>query len=544
MIKSSIGKKAHQRRSLIGFADSKGRQIYDRVKTIETDRANTSELADKRKHTVLRITVTKQYRNQNNGQAKVLLLGNSLKDNSTALLRATAQKAVGEMLQGVKIPLTFHVNTKPSNEDLPMGKLLSDKPLSNDKEDFNTSSAIHYPKISESTTGKSPGAQDKLEPKVVLEAKLSPLRIGIHLDEDKKNDTENDSTEVNHVSLQDVLKDIDESSKTTNATEVESNPAKENSVVIDLNDDTTKGNKPTIKQENFDKNDGKLGKVHLEAISHKDNKNGTEVETAGVSITTESKGLQTNGLIKILLSKLLGSDISEALKGKVAKEIKYVSGATVPNNDTPKQSSPSLDMASTTAVGTLVESPPGTVQGVDTAEMNNGGEQPLKSPAVSAAMPAPFPPPPLPPPPPPPIPSPSVPTIVPSHPGCAGGSPQLHLSNPTGDRVPGNLHPPEGRDCSYEIQRLPNIHVTSSYPNGMLLESSLGPLHGLGTGFSSPAAAPPSPFARLSSNGVSYASTNAAGQGVESPPGTTMAVGSSSSTTNNEMQRGDYGKIK
>ena len=536
---------------MIGFpnnnsfiADSKGRQIYDRGKTNETDRANTSEPADNRKHTVLRITVSKQSQNQNQntGQPKVLLLGNSRKDKSTAMLQATAQKTVQDMLQGVRIPLTFHVNTKPPNEDVPINKLLSDKPLPNDKEDFNTSSALQNPKLSESPTGKSPDVQDNLEPKVVLEAKLAPLRIGIHLDEDKKNDAENDSTNVDHISLQDVLKDIDDSSKTTNATEVESNPEKENSVVIDLNDDTTKGSKPTSKQTNFHKNERKLGKVHLEAISHEDNKNGTDVETAGVSITTESKGLQTNGLIKILLSKLLGSDISDALKGKVAKEIKYAGGLKIPSDDDQKQrpvsSSPSLDEASTAAVGTLVESPPGTVQGVDTAEMNNGGVQPLASPPVSAAMPAPFRPPP-----PPAIPSPSVPNTVPSHPECAGGSPELLLLNPAGNRVPGNLHPPGGRDCYYEMQRLPNLHVAPSSPSGMLLESTFGPPHGLGTGILSSAAAPPSPFSRLSSNGGSYASKNAAGQGVESPPGTIMAVGTSSSPSINEIQRGDYGKI-
>lgn len=536
---------------MIGFpnnnsfiADSKGRQIYDRGKTNETDRANTSEPADNRKHTVLRITVTKQSQNQNTGQPKVLLLDNSPKDKSTAMLQATAQRTVQDMLQGVRIPLTFHVNTKPPNEDVSINKLLSDMPLPKDKEDFNTSNALQNPKISESPTGKSPDIQDKLEPKVVLEAKLAPLRIGIHLDEDKKNDAENDSAEIDHVSLQDVLKDIDDSSKTSNTTEVESNPEKENSVVIDLNDDTTKGSKPNVKQTNFDKNERKLGKVHLEVISHKDNKNGTDVETAGVSITTESKGLQTNSLIKILLSKLLGSDISDALKGKVAKEIKYASGLKIPSDDDQKQrpvsSSPSLDEASTAAAGTLVESPPGTVQGVDTAEMNNGAGQPLVSPPVSAAMPAPIR---RPPPPPPPIPSPSVPTVVPSHPECAGGSPQLLLLNPAGDRVPGNHHPSGGRDCSYEMQKLPNIHVSPSSPGGMLLESSFGPSHGLGTGIPSSAAAPPSPFARLSSNGGSYASTNAAGQGVESPPGTTTAVGTSSSPSINEIQRGDHGKI-
>ena len=546
MLKSSIGKRANKRRSAIGFpntnsslTDSKGSQIFDRGKANETNGKNTSKLEDKRKHTVLRITLIKHAGNRATEQQKVLPFGNDPKTESNALSRASPQKATQDMLQDTRIPLTFQVNTKPSNgEDVPINKLLSDKPLPNDNHDLSANSPLEYPKTSpdkgENGSGeKSPKLQDKLEPNMVLEAKLNPLRIGIRLDDDKKKDAQNTSVGVNHVSLQDVLKDIDDSSQASNATGDENTLEKENSVIIDLNDDATKGSKPTIPRD-----DGKSGKVRLEATSHRDNKNGSEIETAGVSITTESKGLQSDGLMKVLLSKLLGSDISEALKGKVAKELKSVSVLAKPNDNAQKQrpiSRPtSLDEASTTAEGTLVESPPGTLQGVDMAEMNNqAGGPTLAPPPLPSPMPAPANPAPLPPPPPP------KPTVPQSHPGCAGWFPHLQLLNPAGDSVSGNVRPP---GCSYEFQRQPINQIASTTPTGMSIESAPGTLQGVGTGIPSPAPIQPRPLPKLPSNEGMFSSTKTAAQGVESPPGTFMAVGTS--TRINGMQRGDHGKTK
>ena len=77
------------------------------------------------------------------------------------------------------------------------------------------------------------------------------------------------------------------------------------------------------------KEDENLGKLHIQATSNKENKNGTEVNTAGVSITTESKGLQTNGLMKVLLTKLLGSDIKDALKEKESEALKPTGGRRI-----------------------------------------------------------------------------------------------------------------------------------------------------------------------------------------------------------------------
>lgn len=550
MIKSSIGKGANQRRSAIGFpnsnssiTDSKGRQIYDRGKSNDTDGMNSTKPADKRKHTVLRITVIKHSRNQTTGQSKVLSVGNKLKDVNTAL-RTSPQRAAQDILQDTKVPLTFRVNTKTSNEEnTPINKLLSDKPLPNDKHDSNAGIVLEHPKtspeqgIADSAAENAPKSQDKLESNVVLEAKLNPLRIGIRLNDDKKQEAQQTSEEVDHISLQDVLKDIDDSSKTGNATGDQSNPEKENSVVIDLNDDSSKGNKSITKQEKIHENDEKQGKLLLQATNHKDNKNGTEVQTAGVSITTESKGLHSDNLMKVLLSKLLGSDISEALKGKVQEELKSASSLKRPDDNGQKQRPihRPLDEASTAATGSLLESPPGTVQAVDNAEMNNAGPGPTAaSPSLPAPMPSPVPTPaPLPP-----------PAVAPGHPNCIGGP--LPLFNPAGDRVDGNAPPPGGRDCSNGLQRLPLAQqVASTYPTGMLLESAPGTQQAVDTGIPSPAPIPPRPPPRLPYNGGSLASTTAAGQGVESPPGTIMAVGTSASTgTRINAMRGDNGKKK
>lgn len=508
MIKSSIGKKSNQRRTVIGFpnnnsstSESKGRQIYDHENTSDLDTVgtNSSSTSDKRKHTVLRITFIKRARNQTAEPQRVLLVGNNPKDDSSALLRTSPQKVVQDTLQDTTIPITFHVNRKPVNlENLPINKLLSDKPFPNNQHDFNTSSALQHPQIL-----KPPEREDKPESNVVLEAKLNPIRIGIRLDGNKKNEAKENSKEVSHVSLQDVLNDIGDSSKTIKTTD-KSRPENEESVVIDLNDNLNKGNKPTMKQTDSKESDGKLGRVHLKATSHKDSENGTEVETAGVSITTESKGLQTNGLMKILLSKLLGSDISQELKGKVADELKSIGRLKKPN-----------DEASTAAQGSLVESPPGTIQGVDTAEMNNAaGEQPPNPATV-----------------PPPSPPPTAPPVFPNQPGCGG------ILNPAVDKVTDNSRLPGGSDCSYGMQWPPNAHAASSAANGMLLESPPGTIHGVGTGIPSPAAALPSPFSRLSSNGGMYASSDVAGQGI-------MAAGTNTGNGFNGIQRGDYGKIK
>ena len=417
------------------------------------------------------------------------------------------------MLQDTKVPLTFHVNTVTANEEhIPINKVLSDKPIPNDEHDFNTSSALEYPttfphkETVNSAAGKPLNTEDKSKPDVVLGIGY-PIRIGIKMDNDKTIEQQNNSNGAHHIWLQDVLKDIGDSSETTNASQNESNPEKENSVIIDVNNDSSKTNELATKQNNAHINDVKLGKVYLQATSHKEDKNGTDVETAGVSLTTESKGLQSGGLMKVLLSKLLGSDISEALKGKVKEELKSVSGLTKPNDKAQKQR-PSLDEASTMAAGTLVESPPGTVKGVDTAQMNNQGSEPTSAPPPAPA----------------PVPEagptlsspPTEPAVVPNNPECVGGNQGMLLLSPAGDRVVGNVHPVGGNDCSFGLQRLPSTQVVSSPPTGMPV---------------------------LTPSGGVYASTNAAGQRVESPPGTVMAVDNIFSNGINQM-RADNGKMK
>lgn len=503
LMKSSLGKKSDKRRSLSNTSfinNTNGRQIYDRGKTNERDATNFSVPLDNRKHTVFRITIVKHAGNHTIQRPKVLINGTYPSEDFNSMLLNSREKAVHDILQDTKIPLTFHVNTKPVNEDnLPMNEVLSDKPFANDKHQSNTTDAPSKLRMSDSASEKNPDGQEKLESNVILETKMNPVSIGINLDEDKTKEARPGSSASKQISLQDVLEDIDYSSRKYNATRDVGNPQKDNSVLINLNDIITQGNEPTS-QSSKESND-KSGKVQLEATSHKDKVNGTEVETAGVSITTESKGLPTGGLIKTLLSKLLGTKISEELKGKVADEFQHVSGSKITGDSALVKitgSRPhSLDEASTSAGGTLVESSPGTVQGVDTAEPNNqGGEQPIKLPLTSHPISHPSPSPPLSPPP--------MPAPIPPSPPPLMPAPILPSNVPC---IPSVLRP-----------LLPSVPPVPC-----------------------PVPPPPPPVISPLPNGVIYGSTKAAGQGVESPPGTIMAVGTS--TAGNEMQRGDNGKL-
>ena len=518
-MKSSLGKKSDKRRSLSNTSfinNTNGRQIYDRGKTNERDATNFSKPLDNRKHTVFRITIVKHAGNHTIQRPKVLINGIYPSEDFNSMLPNSRKKAVHDILQDTKIPLTFHVNTVSGsvNEDkLPMNEVLSDKPFVNDKHLSNTTDAPAKLKMSDSASEKNPNGQEKFESNVILETKMNPVSIGINLDEDKTREPRPGSSTSQQISLQDVLEDIDYSSRKYNATKDVGNPQKDNSVLIDLNDNSDQSNKPT-RQSSKESND-KSGKVQLEATSHKHKVNGTEVETAGVSITTESKGLPTGGLIKALLSKLLGSKINEELKGKVADEFRHASGSKIPGGSALMQitgSRPhSLDEASTSAGGTLVESAPGTVQGVDTAEPNNqGGEQPTEPPPTSLPISHPSPSPPLPPPPmpalippppPPPMPPPIPPSIVPCIPSLLRPLLPFPLPAPCPAPLPAPPAPPP------------------------------------------PPLISPPPVPSPQPNGVIYGSTKAAGQGVESPPGTIMAVGTSTAAKGNEMQQGDHGKL-
>lgn len=464
---------------------------------------------DRRKYTVLRITVVKHGQNQSAKEPKMLYAVDDVKEENAELSRTTSQNISQDILRGTKVPLTFQINTQGSNEEgISPNDLYSDKPLSDDKQPLSGSNAHGLPQVKENKPefSEKPGTlQDQSDSNVLLKTKLNPLRIGIRLDDDEKKEPETGSKEVDNVSLQEVLKDIDYTTKVANATPEETGSEKEDTVLLSLNDSAKNTSHSNMKEPHFDLNEENRGKLHIQASSEKQNKNGTEVNTAGVSITTESRGLQTDGLMKVLLSKLLGSDVTEALKDKGVQKFKPVSKPIAPSG---KKPSTSLDMASTTATGTVVESPPGTIQGVDTAEMNNKGSD----------------------------------TTAVEPPQMAGTSPQCSGEDfpPLG---PTNIHLPGGRDCHYGLEKLPTTNEASSSPTGTMVESAPGTQQAVGTGIPPPAEMTPNPPPRVPSTGE-FASTKPAGVSVESPPGTIQAVGTSIPEEGVSEMAGDKGKIK
>ena len=500
--------------------DGNRRQIFDRGKANETNGNGSSKHSDRRKYTVFKITVEKHARNQSTEKPKEPSIDDHARYGNEEQSKFAPRNASQDMVSATKVPLTFEINTNGSSEEvIPLSDLLSDKPLPNTKNHLSTSDANMLStnkEPAESSKEKLGKFPDQSDPNVLLEAKLNPLRIGIRLDDDKKKESETSSKQVHQVSLQDVLNDIDETTKAVNVTPDEGDNDKEKTVVVNLNDGNVHASRLNVKQKHLDKNQENLGKLRIQATSEKENKNGTEVNTAGVSITTESKGLQTDGLMKVLLSKLLGSDITEAMKEKAFQKLKSASNPTAPNDYSGKQSSTSLDMASTTSTGTSLESPPGVIKGVDTAEINNEGG------VTSSVKPL---------------------QTVASNPECSGAvSEQLPL-NSAGSRVPANIRLPGGRDCSYGLESVPTTHVASSSPTGMVIESVPGTQQAVGTGVPPPAQMAPNPPAKVQSIG-GFASTTPAGQSVESPPGTIQAVGTSIPEEGVSQLQGDNGKIK
>ena len=487
--------------------EGKGRQIFDRGKINETNGNSSMVPSDRRKYTVLKITVVKHGRNQSAGEPKMFYEVHDVKEENAELSRITSQNISQDIIHGTKVPLTFQIDTKGSNKKgISPNDLYKDKPLSDDKQLLSEGNAHGLPQSkenAESSSEKTGTVQDQSDSNVLLETKLNPLKIGIRLDDDEKKESETSSKEIDNVTLQEVLKDIDYTTKAANVKTDEIGSEKEDTVVVSSNDSGKNNSHSSIKEPHVDLNEENGGKLHIQASSEKQNKNGTEVNTAGVSITTESRGLQTDGLMKVLLSKLLGSDVTEAFKDKGVQKFKPASKPIAPNG---KQPSPSLDMASTTPTGTVVESPPGTVQGVDTAEMNNKEGDTTAAPQMGAASPQ-----------------------------CFGeDSPPL---------APSNMRLPGGRDCHYGLEKFPTTDEASSSPTGTVVESAPGTQQAVGTGIPSPAELTPNPPPSVPSTG-GFASKTPAGVSVESPPGTIQAVGTSIPEEGVSEMAGDKGKIK
>lgn len=502
------GKKDKQRRSANQFSknnsssfDVKGRQIFDRGKTNETNGNGSMVPSDRRKYTVLRITVVNHGRNQSSGEPKMLSAVHGVKDENAELFRATSQN-----------------NSQDIMTETSLNDLYSDKALSDGRQPLSAGDTHGLPlskEVTESSSEKPGKFQDQSDSNVLLEAKLNPLRIGIRLDDDAKKESETSSKEVDNVSLQEVLNDIDYTTKAANVTPEETGSEKEDTVIVGLNNSGKNASHSNMEQPHVDQNEqneGNLDKLHIKASSEKQNKNGTEVNTAGVSITTESRGLQTDGLMKVLLSKLLGSDVTEALKDKSVQKFKPASKPKSPNESQP---SISLDMASTTPTGTAVESPPGTVQGVDAAEMNNKGGDTMDI---------------------------EPPQTVATSPQCFGEDSQPLLLNSEGPKAPGNIRLPGGRDCHYGMEKLPTTNEASSSPTGIVVESTPGAHQAVGTGIPPPVETP-NPPPRVPST-EEFASTTPTGISVESPPGTIQAVGTSIPEEGVSEMAGDKGKIK
>ena len=499
-VTSVDGKKEKQRRSANQFSknnstsfDGKGRQIFDRGKTNETN-GNGSMVPSDRKYTVLRITVINHGRNQSSGEPKIISAVHGVKDESAELSRTALQNTSQDIMHGTSL-----------------NDLYSYKPLSDNIQPLSAGDTQGLPQnkqVTESSSEEPVKLQDQSDSNVLLEAKVNPLRIGIRLGDDAKKEPETSSKEVDHVSLQEVLNDIDYTTKVANVTPEETGSEKEDTVVVSKNDSHS-----NMKQPDVDQNEENLDKLHIKASSEKQNKNGTEVNTAGVSITTESRGLQTDGLMKVLLSKLLGSDVTEALKDKSVQNFKHASKPKTPNASQP---SPSLDMASTTSTGTSVESPPGTVQEVDTAEINNNGGD------TTAIKP---------------------PQTVATSPQCFGEDSQPLLLNSEGPKAPGNIRLPGERDCHYGLEKLPTTNEASSSPTGITVESAPGTQQAVGNGISPPVEMTPNPPPKVPSTGA-FASTTPTGISVESPPGTIQAVGTSIPEEGVSEVAGDKGKKK
>ena len=270
-VTSIKGKKDKQRRSAIQVSknnsssfDGKERQIFDRGKTNGTNGNGSSVPSDRRKYTVLRITVVNHGQNQSVEEPKMLSAVGGTKDETTGLYRSTSQNSSKDLLRGTKVPLTFEMNTKGSNEgSISLNDLNSDKPIQDEKQSLSVDNANGLPLNKENTESSSdkPGKlQDQSDSKVLLEAKLNPLRIGIRLDDSQKKESETGSKEVDHVSLQDVLNDIDYTTKAANVTPEETGTEKEDTVVISLNDTNRNANHSNMKQPHIDQNEEKLGK--------------------------------------------------------------------------------------------------------------------------------------------------------------------------------------------------------------------------------------------------------------------------------------------
>ena len=489
------GRKDKQRRSTNQFSknnssspDGKGRQIFDRGKTNETSGNDSMVPSARRKYTVLRITVVNHSRNQSSGEPKMLSAVDGVKDENAELSRASS---------------------KTNSQDITIGTSLND--LYSDKPGAPAQGLSLNKEVTESSSEKPGKLQDQSDSNVLLEAKLNPLKIGIRLDDNAKKASETSSKEADNVSLQEVLNDIDYTTKAANVTPEETGSEKEDTVFVGLNDSGKNVSDSNIKQPQVDHNEENLDKLHIKASSEKKNQNGTEVNTAGVSITTESRGLQTDGLMKVLLSKLLGSDVTEALKDKSIQ--KPASKPKAPNGSQP---SISLDMASTTPTGTAVESPPGTIQGVDTAEMNN------KEGDTTAIEP---------------------PPMVATSPQCFGEDSQSLVLNNEGPKAPSNIPLPGGRDCHYGHEKLPTTNEASSSPTGIVVESAPGTQQAVGNGIPPPVEMTPNPPPGTPSAG-GFASTTPTGVSVESPPGTIQAVGTSVSEEGISEMAGDKGKMK
>lgn len=489
------GKKDKQRRSTNQFSknnssspDGKGRQIFDRGKTNETNGNGSMVPSDRRKYTVLRITVVNHGRNQSSGEPKMLSAVDGVKDENAELSRVTSKNNSQDIIIGTSLNDLFSDKPGAPTQRLPLNK-----------------------EVTESSSDKPGKSQEQSDSNVLLEAKLNPLRIGIRLDDNAKKASETSSKKVDNVSLQEVLNDIDYTTKSANVTPEETGSEKEDTVMVGLNDSDKNVSYSNIKQLHVDHNEENLDKLHIKASSEKKNQNGTEVNTAGVSITTESRGLQTDGLMKVLLSKLLGSDVTEALKDKSVQN-----PASKPKAPNGSQPSISLDMASTTPTGNAVESPPGTIQGVDTAEMNNKGGD-------TAAI--------------------EPPQMVATSPQCFGEDSQSLVLNNEGTKAPSNIPLPGDRDCHYGTEKLPTTNEASSSPTGIVVESAPGTQQAVGNGIPPPVEMTPNPPPGVASAG-GFASTTPTGVSVESPPGTIHAVGTSVSEEGVSEMEGDKGKIK
>ena len=508
--------------------DKNGKQIFKLNISEEFRSKNRTEQNFK----VFRITFLKRNRNQSSGQPNVISLLGNLNDGNGKLSNLL-QNISRDILRTAKQPLSHHSRTARKNiKGILLSDILSEQPkdkggevnilepFPNEKQDASRTNA-------DTENSMTRLLQHRSESNVIVEAKLDPLRIGIRLQDDKQRNPDMKPTPNKHASLQEALEDVDSSSIPSSKEKSSSEDAEEdNRVLTKLSKELKeKSDGLPLKANTVEKEEGRVGKVHIQATSKEDNSNGTEVKSAGVSITTESKGLESGNLLKVLLTKLLGNDIAEALKEKVAEDLKSDNKRLHKGDQQPVDE----DDATDNPTGSMVMRPNdlNTTKGgatdvdvlqfpVSTGHITNSQQTADKSPSFDMA---------------------STTAAVGSSPGTIPPVETDKLSSQTseGHHDAVSLHPTSSLNC-FRVDSSPGAVIPVSGQCSSAF-SSAPPGAGHTIPIKGVLEEPPGRPAAM----ADFASTTPTAISVESPPGTVMGVGMSVANGDGRLEE-DHGK--